>query len=239
VTQSLDKQAIAKREGWANRVGVEQYIDQMGWYALKRDEQVIGSMIGQGPGRALDMPCGSGRFLSLLKERGFAPTAADYSLHMLEEARKRHNDVNFLQADIFNPPFAADSFDLVLISRLLFHYDHPERIVQTLLPAVKAGGRLIFDTLNPYTTRHLACKLLPVHKKDPARRLYFEPQADFRRRLEAIGLEVLEHKTAYILPTRLYRKLPKPLVYALQGLERITPPAMRVLSYWHVRKLDK
>jgi 2-polyprenyl-3-methyl-5-hydroxy-6-metoxy-1,4-benzoquinol methylase len=234
----MDEAAIRKREAWAQRQGVQTYIQEMGRYALLRDEQVVTDMLGHGPGRLLDMPCGTGRFLELEKQRGFTVTAADYSPTMLSVARQ-HAGVEVTQADIFNPPFAPESFDAILICRLMFHYAQPENILRGLLPALRPGGRIIFDTLNPFSSRWLASQLLRPVRSDPARRLYFQPHRRMRQSLRQMGLELLERRSQYILPTRLYRYLPMPVCKALGMLEKAVPPSLRVLTYWHVRRPSK
>ncbi len=230
----LDQAATRKRQAWTSRQGAGRYIARMGRYALLRDEQVVSDMLGQGGGRLLDMPCGTGRFLELEKQRGFAVTAADYSQAMLAEARGR-GDAQFVQADVFDPPFQPASFDVILCCRLMFHYAQPEVIIRRLLPALRPGGRMIFDTLNPFSSRWLASQTLRPVRRGPARRLYFQPHRRMRRTLSRCGLQLLERRSLYILPTRLYRYLPMPVCRALGMLEKAVPPALRVLTYWHVR----
>jgi ubiquinone/menaquinone biosynthesis C-methylase UbiE len=96
---------MEKRQAWATRIATETCIREMGAYAVARDEQIVRGLLGRGPGRLLDLPCGTGRFLEIEKELGFRVTAADYSPTMLEVAR-RHREMEFFKADAFSPPFA-------------------------------------------------------------------------------------------------------------------------------------
>ena len=231
----LDDAALRKRQAWAQRSGTETYINEMGAYALARDEEVVRSMLGRGPGRLLDLPCGTGRFLDLESELGFTVTAADYSPTMMEVAQ-RHQNVEFVTADAFAPPFEVGVFDVMFICRLMFHYRNPEAILAALLPSLKPGGRIIFDTLNRYSTRWSASKMLGLVRRDPARRLYFETFGSMQRKLGALGLKVVERRSAYLLPTRLYRYLPGPFITASHRLEPLVTSALRVLTYWHVER---
>ncbi len=231
----LESSAIRKRDAWAAREGTETYVQEMGGYALRRDSEIVAELIGRGPGRLLDMPCGTGRFLDLEERAGFSIVAADYSPTMLRVARE-HAGVEFVQADAFAPPFAPDSFDVALICRLLFHYDRPERIIAALLPSLKVGGRMVFDTLNPFSMRWAASQALRLFRRDPARRLYFERRGAFRRKLEEMGLTVDVCRSVYILPTRLHRYLPGPVNGAIDCLERLVVPGARVLTYWRATR---
>lgn len=233
--EQLDSASAKKRDAWARRAGTETYIQEMGEYALARDEAIIRALLRSGPGRILDLPCGTGRFLELEKELGYQITAADYSPTMLSVAQQ-HVDVEFVQADAFNPPFAPNSFDVILISRLMFHYDHPERILRALLPCLKTGGRIVFDTLNVGSLRWWLSQCLRPFRRDAAQRLYFERPNAFIRTLNELGLNVVETRSAYFYPTRMYRSLPKVFIKLGDVLEAITPPSWRVLTYWNVQK---
>ena len=71
-------------------------------------------------GRVLDMPCGTGRYLSLLAPSP-AVTAADLSMAMVAAARDQAPHRDFSQADLFHLPFADAAFDLVLCMRFIHH----------------------------------------------------------------------------------------------------------------------
>ena len=231
----LDSAAIQKRQAWAERSGTQTYIDEMGRYAVERDEAIVRSLLGRGPGRLLDLPCGTGRFLEMEKELGFTITAADYSPTMMSVA-KQHAGVEFVTADAFDPPFAPDTFDAILIMRLLFHYANPEAIVSALAKSLKPGGRMVFDTLNRFSTRWMASQVIGACRKDPARRMYFETRASMGRKIEQAGLRVVETRRAYLLPTRAYRRLPRVVTGLIDVCEKLTLPPLRVLTYWHVEK---
>ena len=229
----LDDNSARKRDAWAQREGVDEYTAQIGDYALQRDRHVIGSFLGEGPGRILDIPCGTGRFIALERSKGFQVVAADYSPTMLSVA-EQYEGVEFVRADVFDPPFQPAFFDVILISRLMFHYASPERILRHLLPSLKPGGRIVFDTLNPLSSRWVASQCVHAVNRDPAKRLHFEPPGRMRRKLDAMGLKVLDWTTGYILPTRVYKWLPGFIIGTCDLFEHMMPRSLRVVSYWHV-----
>ena len=76
--------------------------------------------------RVLDLPCGTGRYASLLHERGYAYVGADVSMEMMEVlVQRREKDggalalVRCLGEAL---PFKSDSFDSVVCVRLLNHH---------------------------------------------------------------------------------------------------------------------
>jgi len=233
-TPTLDENAKRKRDAWAEKRGVDTYVRDMGVYALRRDESIVGRMLGRGPAHLLDIPCGTGRYLATASELGFQVIAADYSPSMLSVARQ-HEGVPFVRADVFRPPFMPGSFDVILVSRLLFHYAYPERIVAGLLPLLRPNGRMVFDVLNPYSTRWWASQFLRLLRPDPARQLYFESPAHLERSLGRLGCEVIERRSAYLLPTRAYRGLPRLITRLADAVESILPSRLRVVTYWHIR----
>jgi len=83
----------------------------------------------------LDLPCGAGRLIPLLKRLGYGVTAADVSVHMLEQAQYYTGPFgencidetdHFQLADIFETGFDDNYFDAVVCHRLLHYFPKPE-----------------------------------------------------------------------------------------------------------------
>jgi ubiquinone/menaquinone biosynthesis C-methylase UbiE len=83
----------------------------------------------------LDCPCGAGRLLPLLKERGYRVTGADVSASMVEEARcyagpQGQNCLDekdeLVVADVFNTGFDNKRFDAVICHRLFQYFSKPQ-----------------------------------------------------------------------------------------------------------------
>jgi SAM-dependent methyltransferase len=85
-----------------------------------------------GPVRALDAPCGYGRFARLLGEAGCAVFAADLSVAMVRRARAQGTAPSFPIGIVSNLtrglPFKSGSFSLVFSMRFFHHlHDSPAR----------------------------------------------------------------------------------------------------------------
>jgi SAM-dependent methyltransferase len=100
------------------------------------------------PGPALDVGCGAnGRFIALLRQRGFAAEGVDISARALEFARREHPEVTFHHADIcaWMPPrryrfvTAWDSIWHVPLGRQL-------AVLAKLAAALAPDGVLIFTS---------------------------------------------------------------------------------------------
>ena len=82
---------------------------------------------------ALDVGCGLGYFSVLLRENGFRVWALDGREENVEEARKRHPEIEFLAANIEDSAVRqAGSFDLVLCMGLLYHLQNPFQALRNL-----------------------------------------------------------------------------------------------------------
>lgn len=227
--------AVRKRDAWAVQPDVDVYIDRMGRYAVKRDEGLVRELLGSGEGRLLDLPCGTGRFLQAGTDLGYQVTAADYSPAMMSVAT-RFEGVEFVRADAFDPPFENEAFDAILTMRLLFHYAEPEKIIGALARTLRPGGRMVFDTLNPGSSRWLASQVVHRLNRSPAKRLYFADPMRLASHLDSLGLTVERRVGVYLLPTRSYRLLPDSLTRAVHAIEQRARFLPRVLNYWQVSK---
>ena len=81
--------------------------------------------------RVLDLPCGTGRITTFLLAEGFRVHAADWSEHMLEQAREAVGDaagdrVAFTRQDVMATTFGDGELDAVVCNRLLHHFTDAE-----------------------------------------------------------------------------------------------------------------
>ena len=73
----------AKKQWYSRPDVAHRYQDRLGRYANDIDQTVIAELFRGASGTLLDAPCGSGRFLTPLRDSGYQLTGADYSLAML------------------------------------------------------------------------------------------------------------------------------------------------------------
>jgi SAM-dependent methyltransferase len=101
----------------------------------------------------LDAGCGMGRFAEIVQRYGGTYVGLDYSF-AVDAAYANAGclpDVHFIQADLFQPPLAEGTFDLVMSLGVLHHTPDPRRGFLNIARLVKRGGQLtvtVYDAGN-------------------------------------------------------------------------------------------
>lgn len=93
--------------------------------------------------KVLDVAAGTGTSSEPFADAGVQVIAADLSEGMLAVGRKRRPDIEFVQADVTNLPFADNEFDVVTMSYGLRNVaDYPQAL-RELYRVTKPGGRIV------------------------------------------------------------------------------------------------
>jgi SAM-dependent methyltransferase len=96
--------------------------------------------------RVLDVGTGPGHLAAAAAARGAVVTGADLAAGMLAEARRRHPEVEFVEADAERLPFADEAFGAVLAAFVINHLPDPERAVAEW---ARLGGRVALAMWGP------------------------------------------------------------------------------------------
>src|SRR5699024_3740191 len=118
--------------------------------------------------RVLDLAAGTGTSAAAIARAGAKVVAADFSLGMMTEGRRRGAPVPFVGADAQQLPFADDSFDAAVISFGLRNVHDPRRALTEMTRVVRPGGRVVgceFSTPRSPVLR-------AVYEKDLLRAVY-------------------------------------------------------------------
>ncbi len=93
----------------------------------------------------LDAGCGTGAVISLLSEKypHKKYTGIDLSPKMIDVAKLKNINADFICGDCENLPFNDNSFDVVICSQSFHHYPDPEKFFSNVLRVLRPGGRLI------------------------------------------------------------------------------------------------
>lgn len=93
--------------------------------------------------RILDVAAGTGTSSAALARGGATIVALDFSAGMIEEGRRRHPKIEFVEGDAQALPFGDDEFDAVTISFGLRNVEHPKTALAEMYRVLKPGGRLV------------------------------------------------------------------------------------------------
>jgi SAM-dependent methyltransferase len=102
--------------------------------------------------RVVDLGCGSGTFTEQLRQAGYSAAGLDISPKLIALGRVRHPDLELIEGDVEDLPFAPESFDGVLLSGLVHHLPDPRRCAAQVFRVLRPGGRFVaFDPnrMNP------------------------------------------------------------------------------------------
>lgn len=98
---------------------------------------------------ALDLACGSGRYLDLMIKHGASRVVGlDFSSPML--ARVHKNLCPLVQADLRWLPVANSSFDVAVCGLSVGHVDDLHRVMAEVSRALVSGGVVVYSDFHPF-----------------------------------------------------------------------------------------
>jgi 2-polyprenyl-6-hydroxyphenyl methylase/3-demethylubiquinone-9 3-methyltransferase len=98
--------------------------------------------------KILDIGCGGGLFLSLLKEKGAQVTGIELSDSRAQYAKTKHGldiDKHPIESDFWQNGY-AQRFDAVTLWDVIEHVNYPRQTLQSATNVLKPGGLLLIDT---------------------------------------------------------------------------------------------
>lgn len=101
--------------------------------------------------KILDIGCGDGYGSFKLHQSGYDVTGMDISSEMINLASKRvhNNAITFMQGDVIELPFEAESFDGIMSINVLEWTEVPLKAVKELKRIVKEDGIIFVGLLGP------------------------------------------------------------------------------------------
>ncbi|PZR64004.1 MAG: class I SAM-dependent methyltransferase [Chloroflexi bacterium] len=134
----------ARYDGFA-----EWYDANIGPYAEAAGREML-ELLGPGPGRCLDLGCGTGINLNRLTDADWSVTGVDLSADQLRLARQRAaQGIELIQADATDLPFQAGTFDAVACSLLHTDVEDFGAVCREAARVLRPGGRLAYVGVHP------------------------------------------------------------------------------------------
>lgn len=100
----------------------------------------------QQAGKLLEIGCGSGSMLHLMKQKGWQVRGLDFDPRAVENARSKGLDV--AQGELSAQRYPGGSFDAVVMSHVIEHVPDPRALLSECARVTSPGGQVILITPN-------------------------------------------------------------------------------------------
>jgi trans-aconitate methyltransferase len=173
-------------------------------FVYEYGEDVVDLLDPQAGKRILDLGCGTGHLTDQIAEAGATVVGLDQSAQMIEAARERYSDCEFVHADARDFSF-EDPFDAVFSNAALHWIENQDAVLESVGDALRPGGRLVAE-LGGHG--NIAAIVSATHAELAARGYetpmpwYFPTIGEYASRLESHGFEV-QYATLFDRPTEL------------------------------------
>lgn len=161
-----------------------------------RERAALGTMClsGSHKGTLLDVGCGDGEFLSIMRDAGWQVAGIEPDAVAAGVAGADHS-IPVLAGTLEEAHLPDESMDAVTLSHVIEHAPDPAGLLRECRRILKRQGRIIIITPNLDSRGHRAFREAWVHL-DPPRHLYLFSPSTLRRCCEAAGLQVEEQRTS-------------------------------------------
>ena len=169
------------------------------------EKAAVFSLIRPGPGRALDLSCGTGNYAAELARRGWSVVGVDRSMGMLRSAQRKSGAPaqapRFVLGDAATLPMRSASIDLVTLVLGLEFMEDPLGALREVRRILRPEGILVLATLAPAGLWNLWRRLKRRGTRSIWRDAQFLDQVHVRTLLTASGLRCSGAASAvYYLP---------------------------------------
>lgn len=186
---------------------IDGYIDRRYKSSLQRrvdarEQRILRELLTKYPGtrnkNILDLPCGYGRFVPLLKDLGYDICAMDISPLMVKQVS---TDPQWTIRDIAGTadirsglPLADSGVGAVICIRLFQHLHYPEWRQKALKEFVRVcDGPIVVTFYDRKCLHYWTKQLLALMKRKPVR-VQMLSRTTFENDIRAAGLEVVEYR---------------------------------------------
>jgi 2-polyprenyl-3-methyl-5-hydroxy-6-metoxy-1,4-benzoquinol methylase len=128
--------ALAKLESVYRRLALHDHISFIERVGRRRSGLCV-----------VDVGCGSGTILGLLKKRGFRPVGVDFSEEAARVAETQ-NGVRVFVGSLEQAGFSGESFDIVTLFHVMEHVANPRAVLAEVARILKPDGAVILQVPN-------------------------------------------------------------------------------------------
>jgi SAM-dependent methyltransferase len=144
-------------------------------------------------GRALEVGCGSGRFLNILKNHGWNVQGIDLSPVARDRARELF-DIDVFLGQVEEAPFENDTFDYVHLSHVVEHFFDPVSSMKKIKDMLKPNGTVYIEVPN---SEGISAEISGKYWYgwDAPRHLFTFSPASLTRMVSEAGLRIVKTQT--------------------------------------------
>ncbi len=112
--------------------------------------ETLAGLLGEGPGRCLDVGCGTGIYIPSVQTLRWSVVGVDVSGDQLRVARERVGDgVELVQADGAELPFGEGAFDAAYATLIHTDVEDVAAVFREVARVLRPGGRFIYVGTHP------------------------------------------------------------------------------------------
>ncbi len=115
---------------------------------FKNQVDILANHLSLQDSKILDIGCGGGLFLSLLKQKGTQVIGIELSDSRAQYAKSKHGleiDTHPIESDFWQRGY-AEYFDAVTLWDVIEHVNYPQQTLRSAANVLKQGGYLLIDT---------------------------------------------------------------------------------------------
>jgi ubiquinone/menaquinone biosynthesis C-methylase UbiE len=109
----------------------------------------------------LDIGCGTGNYTWALQQSGLALTGIDLSTVMLNKAKLKSNDVNWIRGNVEEIPFPSSTFRGATAILCIHHFDQLHKPFQEVYRVLESGRFVIFTSAPEQTGNYWLAEYFP------------------------------------------------------------------------------
>jgi ubiquinone/menaquinone biosynthesis C-methylase UbiE len=125
------------------------YQTEIGKKVNQIEEKLITDLLKNVPRtKMLELGCGTGHWTNFFLNKGYKVTATDISDAMLQVAKQKNINANFIKANSLEIPFEDNSFDIISSITMLEFVEDQNKVLEEIQRVLKPEGYFILGSLN-------------------------------------------------------------------------------------------
>lgn len=209
----------------ANEYDVSRFSNSYGEFINKQELDFLTKNISKET-TTLNLGCGTGRFME------FCTHGYDISKKMIEEAKIKFPNKDFINGCASNTPYSKNTFDNIICFHVIMHLSQKdtEQIITEALRILKPGGKLIFDHPSFKRRRIIKYKAENWHASN-------EYSSKLIKKLVTKNWRIIKTKGILFFPIHRFPKKMRALLYSLDQL--LTSSPLKEYSSYLIHSISK